>query len=250
VIKTVLFDLDNTLLLYDEMKFAQYYFPKLTTRFSDLFPADKFADRLLTATLQVHQNEGSKTNLELFLDLFCDGLEVSRDAVWKRFSDFYEQDFDWFKDIVVIPDKSLEVMRELLGMKLRIAIATNPILPLHVQMKRLAWAGLAGIDFALVTNIENMNYCKPNLGFYKQVCQILGEKPEDCLMVGDDPANDMVAAKIGMKTYQTMDSLDQVEKPLQISKQVIGDKTEGIPPADFKGLLAGVPQAVASLLNN
>ena len=141
-------------------------------------------------------------------------------------------------------------MRELQQMKMRLAIATNPILPMNAQLKRLAWAGLEGIDFALVTNIENMNYCKPQLGFYKQVCGILGERPEDCLMVGDDPANDMVVARLGMKTYLTEDSRNRVDKPLQISKQVIGDKIEGIPPVDFSGPLSNVPEAVKSLLRN
>jgi FMN phosphatase YigB (HAD superfamily) len=78
----------------------------------------------------------------------------------------------------------------------------------------------------------------------------LGVKPEECLMVGDDPANDMVAANIGMKTYQTVDSLKHVEKPLEISRQVIGDKTAGIPPADFKGPIAGVAEAARKLLSN
>jgi FMN phosphatase YigB (HAD superfamily) len=250
MIKTVLFDLDNTLALYDEMKFAQYYFPRLAARFTDVLPTEKFAERLMNSTLLVHQNDGSRTNLELFLQLFGDGLNISHAEVWKRFNAFYDKDFSWFKEIVVKPDRSEEVMHELLDMKLRLAVATNPVLPLNVQMKRLDWSGLAGIDFALVTSIENMNYCKPNLGFYRQVCQILGVMPEECLMVGDDPANDMVAAKIGMKTYHTQDSLNHVDKPLQVSKQVIGDKTEGIPPADFKGPIAGVPEAVRALLAN
>ena len=250
MINTVLFDLDNTLALYDEMKFAQYYFPRLAARFADVLPTEKFAERLINSTLLVHQNDGSRTNLELFLQLFGDGLEISQAEVWKRFNAFYDEDFSWFKEIVVKPDRSAEVMHELLDMKLRLAVATNPVLPLNVQMKRLAWSGLAGIDFALVTSIENMNYCKPHLGFYRQVCQILGVRPEECLMVGDDPANDMVAAKIGMKTYLTQDSLNHVEKPLQVSKQVIGDTTEGIPPADFKGPIAGVPEAVRALLAN
>ncbi len=250
MIQAVLFDLDNTLILYDEMKFAAHYFPRITRRFEDLFPADEFGERLLKATLGTHQNDGSKTNKELFLDLFCAGLKNSRQEIWQRFDDFYENDFDWFGEIITAPAESLDVMRELQRMKIRVAIATNPILPLVAQLKRLAWAGLGSIDFALVTNIENMNYCKPNLGFYRQVCQILGERPEDCLMVGDDPANDMVSARIGMKTYQTEDSRKYVEKPLQLSKQVIGDKTEGIPPADFTGTLAGVPQAVESLLKD
>jgi FMN phosphatase YigB (HAD superfamily) len=122
-------------------------------------------------------------------------------------------------------------------------------LPLNAQCKRLSWADVDGIELDLVTHINNMSYCKPKLGYYRQICELIHERPEDCLMVGDDPANDMVAANIGMKTYKTLDSLDRNDKPLELSKQVIGNDTEGIPPADFEGPLACVPEAVEKLLD-
>jgi FMN phosphatase YigB (HAD superfamily) len=129
-------------------------------------------------------------------------------------------------------------------------VATNPIWPLAVQQKRLAWAGLGGIDVDLVTHIDNMSFCKPGLGYYLQVCQLIGVEPGECLMVGNDPANDMVAARIGMKTYQTTDSRAYSKKPLAISKSVIGNNLDGIPPADFSGPLADVPRAVDILLGS
>jgi hypothetical protein len=58
----------------------------------------------------------------------------------------------------------------------------------------------------------------------------------------------MVAARAGMKTYQATDSRAYSQKPLTISKNVIGNDLDGIPPADFSGLLADVPQAVDALL--
>ena len=134
--------------------------------------------------------------------------------------------------------------------KIKIVIATNPIWPLSAQMKRLSWAGIGDINFALVTNIDNMSFCKPQIGYYREICSKISESPADCLMVGDDPANDMVVAKIGMKTYLTMDSLNHVESPLEISKQVIGNDTDGIPPPDFKGPFSGVIKAVDILLQS
>jgi len=93
-----------------------------------------------------------------------------------------------------------------------------------------------------------MSYCKPQLGYFRQICQLINVQPGECLMVGDDPANDMVAAKTGMKTYQTTDSRSHSQRPLEVSKKVIGNNLEGIPPADFSGTLADVPRAVDSLL--
>jgi FMN phosphatase YigB (HAD superfamily) len=248
MLKAVLFDIDNTLILYDEARFLQSYFPMLAARFKDIIPADRFADKLMQATLVMHQNDGSMTNRERFLGAFCQGADWSRDDIWSRFENFYLEDWDKLKNAVKIPDHAREVFGDISRKGLKIVIATNPIFPLVAQIKKLEWAGLGDIDAALVTNIDNMSFCKPQLGYFQQICGIIGEKPQGCLMVGDDPANDMVAAKIGMKTYQTVDSLDHQEIPLEISREVIGKNTEGIPSADFKGPLACVPQAVDILL--
>ncbi len=248
MLRAVLFDLDNTLILFDEVSFMSGYFPLLAGKFSDILAPDKFAAKLLQATLIVHKNDGSMINRELFLNAFCDGSNVDREDIWRRFERFYREDFDQFKDMVAATDCAREVFVDVRKKGLKIVIATNPLWPLAAQIKRLSWAGLGGIDIVLITHIDNMSFCKPQPGYYRQICEMIGEKAQDCLMVGDDPANDMVAAKFGMKTYQAVDSLNRAESPLQLSKQVIGNNTEGIPPADFKGPLACVPLTVDTLL--
>jgi HAD superfamily hydrolase (TIGR01549 family) len=248
MLKAVLFDLDNTLILFEEVKFMQGYFPALAARFADIIPEGRLADKLMKATLEMHKNDGRKSNREFFLESFCDGLGVKEDEVWARFELFYMEDFDAFRDTVMAAPGAGEVFSHVHKRGLKIVIATNPLWPLIVQQKRLFWAGLDDIDIELITHIDNMSFCKPQLGYFRQICDLMGLKPEECLMVGDDPANDMVAARIGMKTYQATDSHSQFEAPLEISKQFIGNNLEGIPPADFSGPLADVPQAINSLL--
>ena len=248
MLKAVLFDLDNTLILFEEEKFLMGYYPVLMARFAGVFPDGQFAERLMKATLVLRDNNGSKINRELFMGALCDGLDVKREEVWARFEQFFSLDFDMFRD-AVIPAPGAEVtFRHVKARGLKIVVATNPIWPLVVQKKRLAWAGLGGIDINLITHIDNKSYCKPQLGYFRQICDLINVKPEECLMVGDDPANDMVAARTGMKTYQATDSRAYSQKPLAISKNVIGNDLEGIPPADFSGLLAEVPEAVNVLL--
>ncbi|RPJ63505.1 MAG: HAD family hydrolase [Dehalococcoidia bacterium] len=248
MLKAVLFDLDNTLIFYDELKFAAMFFPGVAVHFADLIPEGKFAERLMAATLTAHKNDGSVTNRELFVSEFIRGTNLIPAEVWQRFQQYYDGDFDNVKQLVHAPGNARQVLESIHDRNLKVVIATNPILPFNAQLKRLSWAGLDGFPFDLVTHIENMSFCKPQLGYYRQVCDLIGEKPENCLMVGDDPANDMVVAKIGMKTFQTVDSLKHSEKPLEFSKQVIGNDTDGIPPADFEGPLACVTEAVESLL--
>jgi HAD superfamily hydrolase (TIGR01662 family) len=248
MLKAVLFDLDNTLILFEEEKFLMGYYPVLMARFAGVFPDGQFAERLMKATIVLRDNDGSKINRELFMGALCDGLDVKRDEVWDRFEQFFSLDFDIFRDAVTATPGAEKTFRHVKERGLKIVVATNPIWPLVVQQKRLAWAGLGGMDIDLITHIDNMSYCKPRLGYFRQICQLINVKPEECLMVGDDPANDMVAARTGMKTYQATDSRAYSQKPLAISKNVIGNDLEGIPPADFNGPLAEVPEAVNVLL--
>jgi len=249
MLKAVLFDLDNTLILYDEMELLKRYFPSISSKFADIIPPDRFAERLMKATFEMHKNDGTILNRDAFLNVFCEGIDRPRQEIWERFEDFYANDFDKFREIVTVPDHARDVFLSIRSKNLKIVIATNPVWPLSAQMARLSWAGLGDIDFELVTNIDNMTYCKPQIGYYREICSKIGEKAEGCLMVGDDPANDMVVAKIGMKTYLTLDSINHVESPRQLSKRVIGNTTEGIPQPDFKGPLSCVPEAVNRLLD-
>lgn len=248
MLKAVLFDLDNTLILFEEEKFLMGYYPVLAARFTGIFPDGQFAKSLMDATVALRDNDGSRSNRELFLEAFCGGFNVDRDEVWSRFEQFFSLDFDIFKDAVSAAPGAAEAFRHAKGRGLKIVVATNPIWPLVVQQKRLGWAGLGDIEVDLITNIDNMSFCKPQLGYFKQICRLINVTPQECLMVGDDPANDMVAAKVGMKTYQATDSRVYSQKPLEISKNVIGNNLDGIPPADFSGPLAEVPRAVDSLL--
>ena len=250
MLKAVLFDLDNTLILFEEEKFLGGYYPVLAARFAGVFPDGQFAERLMKATVELRDNDGSKINRELFLEAFCNGFNVDRHEVWARFEQFFSLDFDIFRDAVTAAPGAEETFRHVKNRGLKIVVATNPIWPLVVQQKRVGWAGLVDIQVDLITHLDNMSFCKPRLGYFRQICQLIGLKPEECLMVGDDPANDMVAAKAGMKTFQTTDSRAYSQKPLELSKQVIGNDLDGIPPADFSGPLADVPSAVDTLLRS
>lgn len=248
MLKAVLFDLDNTLILFDEIKFVSSYFLSVSGKFADVIEPDSFADRLMKATMEMHGNDGTILNRERFLRAFATGVSLSPDEIWSRFDRFYNEDFDRFRDLVSAPACARDVFKHVSERGLKIVIATNPIWPLSAQMRRLSWVGLDDIEIALVTHIDNMSFCKPQLGYFNQICTLIGEEPGDCLMVGNDPANDMVAALVGIKTYLTDDSLKQVENPLELSRQVIGNKTEGIPNADFTGPLACVTRAIDTLL--
>lgn len=90
---------------------------------------------------------------------------------------------------------------------LRTALATNPIFPAMATERRIAWAGLSTSDFELYTTYENSRFCKPNPDYYRDVMQTLGVSPEECLMVGNDVGEDMIAEKLGCRVFLLTDNL-------------------------------------------
>ena len=80
MLKAILFDLDNTLILFDEAKFYQSYFREIKKLFADIIPADQFAERTISAIRVLVQNNGEKTNAEFFKENFAKGYEEQRDV--------------------------------------------------------------------------------------------------------------------------------------------------------------------------
>ena len=88
---------------------------------------------------------------------------------------------------------------------IRVALATNPIFPAVATESRIRWAGLSPEDFELYTTYENIGYCKPNLDYYREILRRLNLTAEDCMMVGNDVCEDMVAAQLGMEAFLLTD---------------------------------------------
>ena len=138
-------------------------------------------------------------------------------------------------------------MDEIVQTGLKMVLASNPIFPFDVQMKRLAWAKLDHLPFDLVTHIENMSFCKPRIEYYLEISQIIGEPPDTCMMVGNDPVNDLIAAYTGMKTYLVNDSKGAGRVRVDTREISQSLQLADIPDPDFKGPLAKVPEAVSAL---
>jgi FMN phosphatase YigB (HAD superfamily) len=245
MLKAVLFDLDNTLIHFGERQFFQGYFPAVARVFADVMPGDLFLERLLSSTGMVLNNNGQMLNVDCFMSAFCRGYEPLRDELWQRFMRFYESEYDQFRSLASIPPGAREMLLQLREGSLKLVIASNPLWPSIAQNKRLGWAGLGDLQFDLITHIENMTYCKPNVEYYREVCSKIGERPEACLMVGNDTVNDMVAANIGMKTFLVTDADPSV---LEVSRSGYRLAPPDIPKPDFEGSLTEVPAAVKALL--
>jgi len=247
MLKAILFDLDNTLILFDEARFYQRYFRKIEKLFTDIMPAEKFVERLISATRSLVQNNGEMTNAEFFMTAFAQDHEDLREELWQRFLYFYDIEYDTLEANFTLPDHLYETMDKIVQTGLKMVLASNPIFPFDVQMKRLAWAKLDHLPFDLVTHIENMSFCKPRIEYYLEISQKIGEPPNTCMMVGNDPVNDLIAAHTGMKTYLADDSKGAGRVRVDTREISPSLQLADIPAPDFKGPLAKVPEAVSAL---
>ena len=89
----------------------------------------------------------------------------------------------------------------------RVVLATNPLFPAIATRNRIRWAGLNPEDFELVTTYENSHYCKPNPDYYREILGKLSLDGSQCLMVGNDVGEDMIAGILGMKVFLLTDCL-------------------------------------------
>lgn len=248
MIKAVLFDIDNTLILYDEFEFYTQYIPKASEVFADIIPPGSFADTLISATRKMMQNDGTMKNRELFLGHFCGDRADLRENLWERFIEFYRTGFPALRGLVTPPPGIHEVFTRLGQFNITLGAASNPIWPEEVQEMRISWSGIHAELFGYITHIENMSFCKPREEYYHEISRHLHVDPAQCLMVGNDRVNDLAAGKIGMKTYLTTDSDTIEESSLALSRKIRKHSDAAEYPADFTGPISGVIGALESLL--
>jgi FMN phosphatase YigB (HAD superfamily) len=246
-IRAVLFDLDNTFILFDETRFFSAYMPRLARHFTDIIPIDRFRSRIISSTQALILNDGEDLNLDVFMRAFMEGLDVHVSEIRNRFSHFYESEFDTFRSLVQPVENGSDIVLEIQSMGVKTAVASNPVWPRLVQEKRLAWAGLEAIRFDWITDIENTTSCKPRLSYYEDICSHLGVDPQQCMMVGNDPVNDMAAGRLGMRTFLTTDAGPSDAASLALSREI---QDRGVPdawPHDDSGRLAELPGFVKKL---
>lgn len=223
MIKMVLFDLDGTLLPMNQEDFKKMYFEGLGKKLAPHgYEAMDVVNAVMKGVVAMIKNDGSKKNEAAFWEKFC---ELLGDDVKKHvglFDEYYRNEFQLIKNMWQPNPKSKQVIELVKSKGLRVALATSPLFPKIATESRIRWAGLEPENFEIYTTYEDYSFCKPNLGYYKEVLKNLGVKGEECLMVGNDVFEDMVATELGMKVFLLKDCLIN-SKDLDYSSYPQGD---------------------------
>lgn len=208
MITTVIFDLDGTLLPMEQDIFIKKYFGLLAQKLAPHgYDPEKLIQAVWAGTKAMVMNDGKVTNKEAFW-IACDatlGCEASKDA--DIHMEFYRNEFNRVQEVCGFEPMAAQIAQSLKDRGYRMVLATNPLFPAIATQNRIRWAGLQPEDFEYITTYENSHYCKPNLDYYREILEQLHLHPEECLMIGNDVSEDMIAQELGMQVFLLTDCI-------------------------------------------
>lgn len=208
MLKAILFDLDGTLLPMDQDYFMKLYFGSLAKKVAPLnYDMDSFVDNVWAGTVAMVKNDGSRTNREAFWARFSELCQKDCLKDEPVFDGYYSNEFSCAKAACGYNPAVRELMEYIKAKGKTLVLATNPLFPAVATENRMSWAGLSPEDFTLYTTYENSSYCKPNPKYYEEILNKIHCRPEECLMVGNDATEDMIAETLGMKVFLLTDCL-------------------------------------------
>jgi len=217
MLTTILFDLDGTLAPFMQDDFVEAYFKLLLRRVVPMgYNGGQLTAAIWKGTEAMVENDGSATNRQVFWEKFTALLGIGALGLENILDDFYVRDFDSVRSVLREQADRGGLIKSLREKNYSVVLATNPIFPLCAVETRLHWVGLSSADFDFVTTYENSRHCKPNPLYYQDILDKMGKKAEECLMVGNNPVDDMAALDAGLAAYLAVDYLENPGKlPLE-----------------------------------
>jgi len=216
LLKALLFDLDGTLLPLDFDLFVKKYFQMVATYFENVVETKLFLKHLMLSTEAMIKNTGSLTNEELFMQCFLPAINQEKDTIYPLFEQFYTSEFPKLKEYAGYSQLSSEIVGTAVAKGYRVLLATNPVFPELATRHRMVWAGVDEFPWEVVTTYENCCTCKPNPNYFREICAKTGLEPEECLMIGNNVQEDLVAGTLGMKTFLVTDCIIDRGQPAYI----------------------------------
>lgn len=210
--KAILFDLDATLIQFDQKTFEYEYFKRITKRITKLgFNPEQFMAQLNKSVKEMYKNDGSKTNEQVFSDCMKEVYgEENFKVIDQQFTELYNNNYDNLEEIATPTPEIKDLIDWCKHNFDYVLLTTNPFFPRFAVQNRLNWtkSGLKLEDFDLVTTYEYAHYSKPNPKYFEEVLNKFNLTPSDCVMVGNNELEDYItASKLGMEAYLVGDHI-------------------------------------------
>lgn len=207
--RTILFDLDGTLLPIDINQFLIHYMKALAAHMGHLIPPKLLFEQIRASTQAMISNTDlNLTNAEVFASDFFPKVGRSEAEMLPIFNEFYHRIFPALSRACTgLPGQARDIVNTALEKGHEIVLATNPLFPRVAIEERMRWAGIDDLPWMLVTTYEEMHATKPQTTYYQEILKKIGRSPDECLMVGNDVDEDGVAASLGMDLFFVTDFL-------------------------------------------
>ncbi len=205
MVRGVLFDLDNTLVTIDVDAFVEAYSEAMARA---VLPGE--AERGLAVMMGASYRllsvpDAPETNRERLLGALAADLGLPAEELWQRIETASAAILPGLSRLAAPIPGAAWAVREARARGLRVALATNPIYPRSVVVGRMAWAGLDARDVDVIACLEECRSTKPHPAHFRELAAALGLGPDQCLMVGDDPDQDLPARATGMAVHMVGD---------------------------------------------
>ena len=227
-IKHILFDLDGTLLPMVQDEFVKSYMPLLAKSYMNAgvsLDPKKFIGAVWAGYEAMVKNDGSCTNREAFWSYIEPELPIPTEESEKIALNFYADEFNQAICTTKPNPVSNQIVKRAKERGFETYLATNPVFPRCATMNRIRWAGLDAEDFKVITTYETCTYCKPNPEYFRGILEEFSLDPSECLMVGNDVAEDLSIRSLGVKTYLVTDTMENKEN-LPIDTEYMGTLDE------------------------
>lgn len=222
MIKSLLFDLDETLLPYSspQEEWQNAFIESFTKYFSQWIHPDHFIPALIKSYEAMDENRGSSsTNLEIFSNTFSSLTDIPADKAKEFMIDYFHTEA---KNLEYLVNPSLytqKIMDWSFQNGFEVVIATGFQAPLAAAELRLGWAGIpvTDYDYKFIATWDNMHASKPHLEFYQEILSHIDRNGDECLFVGDDWESEIVpATTLGIRSYWVVDPNTKIPEDLEL----------------------------------
>jgi FMN phosphatase YigB (HAD superfamily) len=225
MIRTVLLDLDDTLLANSMDSFLPAYFQALGSHLAGIVDEGGMLKELIAGTQDMLANLDPCITLEqAFSRRFFPALGLNETEAKPVIEAFYRGPYQDLKSLTSTIQGARSLLMDFRSRGLELVIATNPLFPRVAVEERLAWADLAadGMEYSLIASYENLHFAKPQPEYFAEILARLGRQPGEALMIGDSLKNEILPAhRLGMAVFHV------VTPP---GSSIPSGDTDGIPP--------------------
>ncbi len=254
MIRAVLLDLDETLIVNPDEAFAAGFVQLIDEALAPRLSVETLrpALRLMMQRLTVERTQ-IISNLQLIHETLAESAQQPINLVREAFEAFYTQDYPALQRLVSPVDGAQMLIDCLIHQQVAVVIATNPVYPATAIQQRITWGALDASHAALITDAGAMHFAKPDPAYYAEIIARIGVEPDEAVVIGDHPINDIAAARqAGLHALQIDPSLPNRLQPVlqRISQEGWRSAwpTEPLPPTAILHALRGNLGALAGLI--